>query len=1064
MRHQDESIKRQNSHCGCSSPGCGGGIERRDFIKTLALGATATLGAATPVMAGPWNAADFENMVPADKKLDPAWVASLSARGTPTVYHGAELQWIGMPVGGICAGQLYLGGDGRLWHWDIFNQSLHTGGGSYAHPPQPSAPLEQGFALKIAAGGKVRVCPLDQRGFRDIAFRGEYPIGLVEYRDPTLPVTAALEAFSPFIPLSPDDSALPATILRFTLKNVGPENVEAELTGWLENAVGLYTAFPGSCTRQNRVDRGPLRTLLKSSARANQVPSRPDVVFENFQKASYDGWEVTGTAFGAGPILKSNVPAYQGDLGVKGPRVVNSHASAPGKNVGEKDAQTGTLTSKPFTIQRNFITFWIGGGNHPGKTCINLLLDGRVARTATGHNDNKMRREFFDVRELQGKTARLEIVDRQSGPWGNIGVGEIAFSDRPAGKAEEQPDFGTLALALLEPGESDLAMAAVPAGNLPEMIFVAENQRPSQCENRPVGEKLVGALGRKLSLAPGQAATVTFVVAWHFPNLHIKDGGQFYARRFASAAAVADYVAANFERLAGETRLWRDTWYDSSLPYWFLDRTFLNTSILATATSHWFESGRFYGWEGVGCCEGTCTHVWHYAHAVARLFPQLERDLRRRTDFGLAQNPETGVINHRGESAGLAVDGQAGCILRAYREHQMSADDRFLKPLWPKIKLAMQCLMRMDDGQGILEGPQHNTLDQPWFGKVAWLSSLYVAAARACEEMAQELADEPFARLCHAVVERGSRNIDRELFNGEYYLQLADKEHLHSVGSHNGCEIDQVFGQSWAFQVGLGRILPEPHVRQALASLWKYNFTPDVGPYRAAHKPGRWYAMAGEGGLLMCSWPHGEGARMAKGFDFYFNECMTGFEYQVAGHMLWEGMLTEGLAVTRAVHDRYHASRRNPWNEVECGDHYARAMASYGVYLAACGFVYHGPKGYLEFAPRLHPEDFRAALTTAEGWGTFSQQRRAATQTAAVEIRWGKLRLRTLALTLAGGATGSPSASTKTPAEPVALSVQAKLGGAPLECRHRVEEGKIVVELAREAVIEKGKKLEVTIA
>ena len=80
-------------------------------------------------------------------------------------------------------------------------------------------------------------------------------------------------------------------------------------------------------------------------------------------------------------------------------------------------------------------------------------------------------------------------------------------------------------------------------------------------------------------------------------------------------------------------------------------------------------------------------------------------------------------------------------------------------------------------------------------------------------------------------------------------------------------------------------------------------------------------------------------------------------------------MVQEGLAITAQIHDRYHASRRNPWNEVECGDHYARAMASYGVFLAACGFEYHGPKGHLGFAPRLTPEDFRAAFTTAGGLG-----------------------------------------------------------------------------------------------
>ena len=103
------------------------------------------------------------------------------------------------------------------------------------------------------------------------------------------------------------------------------------------------------------------------------------------------------------------------------------------------------------------------------------------------------------------------------------------------------------------------------------------------------------------------------------------------------------------------------------------------------------------------------------------------------------------MINHRGENCGLAVDGQAGCILRAYREHQMSSDAAFLKEVWPRIKLAMQCLIGMDRGEGLVEGAQHNTLDQPWFGKIAWLSSLYLAALRACEEMAHEVGDGEFA-------------------------------------------------------------------------------------------------------------------------------------------------------------------------------------------------------------------------------------------------------------------------------------------------------------------------------
>jgi uncharacterized protein (DUF608 family) len=1039
--------------CDSSSCGCHGSLSRREFVEILGCGAAAALTTAMPVMAGPFETKEFEKLVPVDKKLDPAWVKSLTARGARTVYRGAELEKIGMPIGGICAGQVYLGGDGTLWHWDIFNQQIGTGDGNYAHPPRPASPLAQGFGLRVTAGGKTAYRPLSGKGFAEVTFAGEYPIGLVEYRDPATPVAVSLEAFSPFVPLDAEQSSLPATILRFTVKNTGSTAVEAELIGWLENAVCLHTKQNGVGQRQNRIVRQPGALLLDCSVHAPEAAAasksgapRADIAFEDFQKETYEGWTVTGEAFGRGPILKSQIPSYQGDVGSKGPRVVNSHASAPGANVAEKDQKTGTLTSRPFTIERNFITFWIGGGNNPGKTCINLVVDGKVVRSATGHDSNQMRQDSFEVRNLQGKTARLELVDRATSGWGNIGAAEMVFTDKPpkpASKLEEQFDYGTMALGLLQPQASDAAAATVSQDKIGGTALPG----PALATERLQGQ-LVGALSRKLALAPGQAATATFVIAWHFPNLQLKDGGRHYATRFPAAADVAAHIAANLERLSRETQLWHDTWYDSTLPYWFLDRTLANASILATSTCHWFKTGRFYGWEGVGCCEGTCTHVWHYAHAVGRLFPALERDLRRRTDFGTAIHPD-GIIEHRGESCGLAVDGQAGCILRAYREHQMSSSDGFLKEIWPKVKLAMLALVRMDDGRGMLEGPQHNTLDQPWFGRVAWLSSLYVAAARACEEMAREMGDEAFAGRMHAIVGR-SGNIDRELFNGDYYLQIADKDHLRTVGSHDGCEIDQVFGQSWAYQVGLGRILDAANVKKALAALWRYNFTPDVGPFRKHYTAGRWYAMAGEGGLLMCSWPHGDKSRVTTGFDFYFNECMTGFEYQVAGHMIWEGMVQEGLAVTRAIHDRYHAARRNPWNEVECGDHYARAMASYGVFLAACGYEYHGPKGYLAFSPCMTPEDFRAAFTTAEGWGTFQQTRSGGTQREAIEVKWGKLRLRTLAFTLPEHA------------KPGTASVV--VAGKAIPSTHATDGQRIVITLGSEVIVETGQKLEIEIA
>ncbi len=98
---------------------------RRDFLKTSAATTLGLVCTQLPVMAGPFTREDFDHLVPADKKLSPDWVKSLFARGTPEVLRGGELKYVGMPIGGIGAGQLYLGGDGRLWHWDIFNRRCH---------------------------------------------------------------------------------------------------------------------------------------------------------------------------------------------------------------------------------------------------------------------------------------------------------------------------------------------------------------------------------------------------------------------------------------------------------------------------------------------------------------------------------------------------------------------------------------------------------------------------------------------------------------------------------------------------------------------------------------------------------------------------------------------------------------------------------------------------------------------------------------------------------------------------------------------------------------------------
>ncbi|UCD52415.1 MAG: hypothetical protein JSW27_07210 [Phycisphaerales bacterium] len=1050
----------QGVECRCS------GLNRREFIALASLGATAAAldGLGLPVMAGPFEENEYLRIIPTDKRLDPQWVASLTARGEPTAVTAPQaLAHIGMPIGGLCTGTLYLGGDGKLWLWDIFNRVVEgiaprqveyqgqsvrmRDGANYVSPAPPESPLDQGFALRI--GEKIR--RLDHTGFEEITFRGQYPLGLVSYRDRECPVAVDLEAYSPFIPLNTDDSSLPATIMSYTLRNTSERTVEIEISGWLENAIALHHRDVAEGMRRNTIVRADGMTLLGCEAetiREKETATQPEILFEDFEKDSYKGWTASGTAFGAGPIEVEKMPDYQGDVRGQGQRVVNTHNVRQGEDVRGGDTHRGTLTSKPFTIQRRYINFLIGGGAHQGKTCLNLLVDGQVVQSATGQNNNRMAPASFNTSQWEGKTAWLQIVDQETGGWGNIGVDHIVFSDIPAQPfvLEKLHDYGTMALTMLDRAPGDIATASMAAPGR----FNAVKDRADAL----LCEKLTGAVGRRLSLAPGEKKTVTFVVTWHFPNLSVggmDDVGREYAARFSDATAVARYVARDFQRLSTTTQRWHQTWYDSSLPYWFLDRTMANTTTLATSTCYRFRKGRFWAWEGIGCCHGTCTHVWHYAQAVGRLFPEIERRHREEVDFGIAFHADGGV-GHRAnltQSSHPAHDGQCGRILGAYREHQMTADNAFLTRLWPKLKQAIEYLIEQDaNGDGIIEGSQPNTLDAAWFGKISFLASLYLATLRAGAAMATEMGDTAFADRCERIADRGRQSI-LELYNGEYFYQIEDPEHFDAIGIGKGCYIDQVFGQSWAFQVGLGRLFDEQKTRSALRALWKYNFVPDVGPFRNQFKRGRWYALAGDAGLLMCTWPKG-GLRddFKQHWQYmYFNECMSGFEWQVAAHMIWEGMITEGLALARAIHDRYSATLRNPYNEIECSDHYARAMASYGAFLAACGLEYHGPKGYLAFAPRIGPEDFKAAFTTAEGWGSFSQKVTRSEQVERMELKYGTLKLKELQFQLASGrALGT---------------VQAALNGKAVPLQHTVDRTRARILFDEPVVMTEGDDLRI---
>ena len=406
------------------------------------------------------------------------------------------------------------------------------------------------------------------------------------------------------------------------------------------------------------------------------------------------------------------------------------------------------------------MTAWVGGGSHRGETCLNVVVDGEVVASANGTDIEPLTAVSMDVGRWAGQQARIEIVDAHTGGWGHVNVDRILFSDRPIRQlpVAERPDGGSFALAALNSGAK--VRPSIARWATPDDLFDAKDGPAEVPRHRRPGRHRRGAVHP----CAGRAKTVRFVFGWYFPiperELFSELVGastlrRFYGTRFDSAREVTEHVATHADRLEKDTKAWVKTWYDdSTLPHWFLERTLATASTLATGTCYQWDDGRFYAWEGTYCCAGTCEHVWNYAQAIGRLFPDLERGTRERVDLGIAFKP-TGEIGNRGECGDASssfADGQSGTVLRIYREHQMSPDGEFLQRNWPKIKQATEFLITSRDGAtptASSDGSQWNTLDTEWFGEVPWISGLYVASLRAAAEMATEAGDGAAAARVH---------------------------------------------------------------------------------------------------------------------------------------------------------------------------------------------------------------------------------------------------------------------------------------------------------------------------
>jgi len=529
-----------------------------------------------------------------------------------------------------------------------------------------------------------------------------------------------------------------------------------------------------------------------------------------------------------------------------------------------------------------------------------------------------------------------------------------------------------------------------------------EERKRHSADSMPMGSLAVSAV-----IPPGAVREFAFVLGWHFPNREAwavpvgstdprKNVGNHYATLFKDSWDAVRQAAPKLPELETRTARFVRDFAKTDCPEILKEAALFNLSTLRSQTLFRAADGHFFGWEGChdtqGCCPGSCTHVWNYEQATPFLFGDMSRDFREveylyatedsgRMNFRVGLPPE-----ERGHAFGTAAaDGQLGCLMKLYRDWQLSGDDAFLNKLWPKAKKSMEfCWIAGGwdaDQDGVMEGCQHNTMDVEYFGPNPQMSFWYLGALRCMEKMAAHLGENDFSDLCRDLFERGSGWIAENLFNGEYFeheirpskaTEIAPGLRREEIGVArpdqpdlqlgNGCLVDQLIGQLFANVCDLGYLVKPEQVRSALGSIHRHNtrrrFFDHFNPMRS-------YALGNETALLMCSFPKGQ--RERRPFP-YFGEVMTGYEYTAAVHMIYEGMEEEGLQHIADIRERYDGRRRNPFNEAECGHHYSRAMIAWTSAVAWTRFHYSAVEKSIFVGERPG----RYFFSTGYAWGSYT--------------------------------------------------------------------------------------------
>lgn len=928
-------------------------------------------------------------------------------------YQKEYLDKIAFPIGGIGAGMFCLEGTGAISHVslrhhpDVMNEP-YTFAAIYVKGVENGAKVLEGQVSTwklfgpaqsgLGRGDKTYGLPR----FEEAVFQTRFPFATIDLRDKDMPLVAKITGWSPFIPTDADNSSLPVGVLEYQFTNTSDKAIETVFSYNTKNFIdgqgtirGVKNGFVLESDQNNsglaiyvdnaaavvdhcwfrgawfdpqtvvwdniRYGRIADKQLVKGVAPGASVyvpltlqPGETKTVKVNFcwylpdSNLSIGGARKVGQAF-TGMPCKGTASGQQPVSGFVGKQLLNSFDKGG-------DGLTGIIQSPEFNIGKRYLKFLVGGGSQADRTSVNLVVDGKIVETAVGNQTETLSETVWDLKPYQGKKAFVKVIDLDVYPWGHILADQFVLTDN---RNEDIYNLSSTSTLLADFESNSWGDWQVVDSSEEEKQFLAD-EGDVEATYRP-----------------------------------------WYSERFKSLNEVIGYWDANQAMLEKNSRLFSDAFYSSSLPAEVLEAVATNLTILKSPTVLRQWDGRFWAWEGCqdsfGSCHGSCTHVWNYAQALPHLFPSLERTLRE-TEFRVSQNTE-GHQNFRvnlpisapPHNFHAAADGQLGGIMKVYREWRISGDTQWMKDLFPAVKKSLDYCIRTWDPlhKGYLEEPHHNTYDIEFWGPDGMCTSFYLGALTAFIEMGKELK-QPVKEYT-ALLSKGKKYMETALFDGEYFIQKIQWEGLQAPnpvdvmsfgGSYSdealkllkeegpkyqygtGCLSDGILGMWMASVCGLDEVLDNEKVRSHLVAVHKYNLKHDLVDHFNPQRPV--YACGKDGGLLLCTWP--KGGMLSLPF-VYSNEVWTGIEYQVASHLMMKGEVEKGLDIVRECRERYDGRVRNPFNEIECGHWYARAMASYGMLQGLTGVRYDAVDKTMYINSKIG--DFKSFISTDTGFGTI---------------------------------------------------------------------------------------------